>query len=295
MALTALQRLLPITAPLQTDPAVTVDLTGLAPVPSGFIRNIPALSRDSALPTSEELRNIIATAPIIKDTSTFKGFNIWTDLAKFAVFGASGIASSGLSFVGAGVKELSAPEQPSPINSVTINREVQPMAFFDDIGSFFDSGSSGTSFDWNNLLNLGVGLATNALAPQRSVVSMAPASMAAVPAIAGAGRAVATVGRSLFNRFPNLATGIQRLRNAGQKINRAKLYSVMKRFGPEFLVSGGLLTAAAVQELAVAGPGRRRMNPANARALRRSVRRIESFHRLCKSTDILHTKVRRKR
>jgi len=169
------------------------------------------------------------------------------------------------------------------------------MGFFEDfnigsIGSVF--GGQDSQFNWGNALNLGVGLATNAFAPNRGVPGVQPA-MASVPAVVRGAGAVATVGRSLFNRFPNLATGIQRLRNAGQRVNRAKLYSVMKRFGPEFLVSGGLLTAAAVNELAVAGPGRRRMNPANAKALRRSVRRIESFHRLCKSTDII--KGRRKR
>jgi len=172
------------------------------------------------------------------------------------------------------------------------------MSIWDDVGNIFSGagngiGSSAQSFNWNGLLNLGVGLATNALAPRSSgypVSSVAPASMAAVPAI---GRVGAVVGRGFFNRFPNLAAGMQRLRNAGQNVTRAKLHSVLKRFGPEFLISGGLLTAAAVQELAVAGSGRRRMNPANAKALRRSVRRIESFHRLCKSTDIVKGRRRR--
>lgn len=36
----------------------------------------------------------------------------------------------------------------------------------------------------------------------------------------------------------------------------------------------------------------RRMNPANAKALRRSVRRIKSFHKLCQSTDIIKSRSR---
>lgn len=104
-------------------------------------------------------------------------------------------------------------------------------------------------------------------------------------------RAGAMVGRGFFQRFPNLATAIQQLRNRGMNVKRSQLWSLLKRFGPEVLVTGGLLTAAAVSELMMAGPGRRRMNPANVTALRRSIRRLESFNKLCDST----TRLRRPR
>lgn len=109
-------------------------------------------------------------------------------------------------------------------------------------------------------------------------------TMSVMPA---AGRAVATVGRSFFSKYPNLATAIQGYRNMGKKVTRAKLYSLVKRFGADVVISGGILSAAAVSELLVAGPGRRRMNPANVHALRRSVRRLESFHHLCMKVDKL--------
>lgn len=115
-----------------------------------------------------------------------------------------------------------------------------------------------------------------------------PQNPMAMPTAAGAqalARAGAVVGRSFFNKYPNLAAVIQAWRNRGLNITRAKLWTLMKRFGPEILVSGGILTAAAVSELMVAGPGRRRMNPANGRALRRSLRRLESFERLCHRVD----------
>jgi hypothetical protein len=102
------------------------------------------------------------------------------------------------------------------------------------------------------------------------------------------------VGRSFFNKWPNLATAIQRLKNAGQNVTRGKLYGMLKRFGPEFLISAGILTAAAVSELALAGPGHRRMNPANSRALRRAARRIKSFHRMCGTIDLLKSRGRRR-
>lgn len=116
---------------------------------------------------------------------------------------------------------------------------------------------------------------------------VATPAMASVPAVAGAaGRAM--VSRGFFARFPNLATAIQQFRNAGRaNITRKKLYGALKRFGPEMLISGGILTAAAVSELAVAGPGTKRMNPGNVKALRRSIRRLESFHRLCQKADKL--------
>lgn len=116
-------------------------------------------------------------------------------------------------------------------------------------------------------------------------------TMAAGTAIARAG---AVVGRRFFDKFPNLATGIQMWRNQGKKITRARLYSMMKRFGPDFLITGGILTAAAVSELMMAGPGTRRMNAANSKALRRSLRRLESFDKLChRVTRQLHRPVRR--
>jgi len=101
-----------------------------------------------------------------------------------------------------------------------------------------------------------------------------------------------TVGRSFFQKWPNLATAIQKMRNAGQNVSRSKLYSMLKRFGPDFLVTAGILTAAGVSELALAGPGHRRMNPANSKALRRAQRRLKSFHRLCADSDVLKSRRR---
>jgi len=185
----------------------------------------------------------------------------------------------------------------SSFTGLPTNPGVNTMGIFDSGFNIFNQDAGGNlSVNWGDVLNLGTGLAINALAPSRAPVAASPVQ--AVPAMAVAGpamRSVAVVGRSLFNRFPNLATGIQRLRNAGQKVTRAKLYSVMKRFGPEFLVSGGLLTAAAVSELAVAGPGRRRMNPANSKALKRSMRRLQSFHRLAQKADVLASCRKRRR
>lgn len=93
------------------------------------------------------------------------------------------------------------------------------------------------------------------------------------------------VARGFFNRYPNLAVVIQGWRDRGIKVTRAQLWGMLKRWGPEILVSGGIITAASVAELMMAGPGHRRMNAGNAKALRRSLRRLDAFHRLCVRTD----------
>lgn len=109
----------------------------------------------------------------------------------------------------------------------------------------------------------------------------------------GAVRALPSIGRSFFNKYPNLAAGMNALRMTGKNVKRSQLYSMLKRFGPDLLITGGILSAAAVSELMVAGPGRRTMNVANAKALRRAARRIKGFHRLCQHTDLIKSRSRR--
>jgi len=127
---------------------------------------------------------------------------------------------------------------------------------------------------------------------QASTIAIRPPTP--LPMVGGSmiGRAGAMIGRSFFNKFPNLATAIQGYRNAGRNVTRAQLWSMLKRFGPDILVTGGILTAAAVSELMMAGPGHRRMNPGNVKALRRSLRRLESFHHLCQRADKFRSRSR---
>ena len=138
--------------------------------------------------------------------------------------------------------------------------------------SFGDYGNIGTGAPFG-------GDVIQAMAKKPQFGSVAP-STGAVSALRG-------VGRRFFDKYPNLAVAIQGYRNMGKNITRAKLYSLMKRFGPEFLITGGILSAAAISELMMAGPGHRRMNPGNVKALRRSLRRLESFHHLCVKVDKL--------
>lgn len=148
------------------------------------------------------------------------------------------------------------------------------------VGGIFGGGQNQIFTGVSNVANL-----ASQFFPVRQPIPQAqPVMAAAAPAMRAAG---AMVTRGFFNRFPNLALAIQQLRARGMNVKRSQLWSMLKRFGPEVLVTGGLLTAAAVNELMVAGPGHRRMNPANVKALRRSMRRLDSFHRLCVSADRL--------
>lgn len=142
-----------------------------------------------------------------------------------------------------------------------------------------------------NLAQAGAGIAS-AFLPKTSPMPMAaaPTQAAMLPALGATARAV---GKRFAQKFPNLAVAIQKFRNLGyNKVTRAYLWNLLKRFGPEFIISVGILSAAAVTELMMAGPGRRRMNPANPKALRRAARRIKGFHRMCSHVDLLKSRGR---
>ena len=175
------------------------------------------------------------------------------------------------------------------------------MGFFDSLGDFsFDAitdfGSTLVDeVDWGSVGSFALDTYQTFL-PAGNQVQAIPVAASAKNAMSAAAGAIAkvgpTVGRSFFNKWPNLATAIQKMKNAGHNVSRSKLYSMLKRFGPEFLVTAGIMSAAAVSELILAGPGHRRMNPANSKALRRATRRIKSFHRLCGEADVIKTRRR---
>jgi len=159
-----------------------------------------------------------------------------------------------------------------------------PMGFFDDIfggsdstdsvGSGFNAGLTATPFDWGGLLNTGVNLLGNALGGGRSqgVPQTFGASMAAVPAVIGAGGAVVrTAGAALAARLASIG------------LNRATAWTLLKQQGPTALLALGL-TAVEVAQLARSRSRYRRMNMCNGRALRRASRRLEGFHKFYKRT-----------
>ena len=86
--------------------------------------------------------------------------------------------------------------------------------------------------------------------------------------------------RARFGKNLSLSAALSRIRSLGKVLE------------PTVVASAVGLTAAELASLIVAGSARkrRRMNPANVHALRRSARRIESFHKLCSRVDVLRSR-----
>lgn len=123
----------------------------------------------------------------------------------------------------------------------------------------------------------------------------------ALPVVAAAPRIAAGAvgvfgGLSLrfATKFPALAAKIQAMRAAGIPMTYGKMRGMLRRWGPDVLLALGVFSAAEVLEMMIAAQviKPRRMNAGNAKALRRALRRVESFHRLCQRADVMRPKRR---
>jgi len=163
------------------------------------------------------------------------------------------------------------------------------MGLFDDVFSTFDSAVSGLFGTSGSFLGgsdqsggggssfLPVNYAPYQPMQFSNPVTYAQPVMASAPQIA-AGMAVMT--RSLA-RYPALSGAIGALTaQFGKRFTPELLWRMVKSQGAGLVA--GLIGAAAMNELAVwkTTHKSRRMNPANTKALRRSVRRLKSFDRL---------------
>lgn len=162
------------------------------------------------------------------------------------------------------------------------------MGFLDGVGELFaDVGTSvfsgGGDFSWGEFAGDVVGGFTSSLAQPVSRPMQMPTGQA-YPTAAGsvpmAARAVAAGLPAWSARFPALWQALQRLRAQGTKASLEQLYQMLRKWGPTSLST--VIGAAAVADLVSyrMSHKRRRMNPANTRALRRSLRRLKSFDRL---------------
>lgn len=99
---------------------------------------------------------------------------------------------------------------------------------------------------------------------------------------------VRTPSKQLFQRYPNLFAFVQKL---GGTSAVGGLLSMLSKWGPTALA--GFVGSQVVAELISykTTHKRRRMNPGNTRALRRSLRRLKSFERLSHrvSMQLSHT------
>lgn len=111
---------------------------------------------------------------------------------------------------------------------------------------------------------------------------------AALPTAAGAGsgsRALTTLPR-WATQFPALWQLVMKLRAAaGGSVSAIieRLWSLVKKFGPQAVIAAGVMTAEQLAQLTffkTSRRARRKYNPANVKALRRSMRRLAGFDRL---------------
>lgn len=187
--------------------------------------------------------------------------------------------------------------------------EVRPMGL--DLGGIFGGVANVvgglSSGNYLSALQGGLGIASAAFAPSPQAapvygimpsygpVYSPPAAPAPAPqpaaqpvgAFGMAARAVATVTAPILTKIavklglrarPSLTRAMEMVRKA------AKLLQ-----SPEAVAAALGITVAELASLITASNARkrRRMNPANSKALRRAARRIKSFHKLCTHTDVL--------
>lgn len=181
------------------------------------------------------------------------------------------------------------------------------MGLFDPITDLFDTAVSGLFGTSGSFLGGSSGVNQFSAAPLSvnyppyqpvdfpSPVYGGPAPMTVpvqnVPMVIGGAMKLAT-------RFPALWAAIQALSaQFGKRFTPELLWRMIKQNGPGIVA--GLIGAAAMNELAVwkTTHKSRRMNPANTRALRRSLRRLKSFDRLAGrvSSQLSHAGARRRR
>lgn len=152
------------------------------------------------------------------------------------------------------------------------------------------------------------GFASNFFQPSASLPSYGPPSpmvqtMAAAPMIRSVGTALTrdifdaggkvlarlgiSYGASASGFSSTLKRALSSIASLARRTPSGTMVSILAGLGLT-LLEANMLTAWHAQR-----KKGRRMNPANARALRRAARRIKGFHRLCTHTDLIKSRGRR--
>ena len=114
--------------------------------------------------------------------------------------------------------------------------------------------------------------------------------MASAPAFAVAAGAIARVTAPILAKIavklglrarPSLTRAMEMVRKAAKILTSPE--AVATALGITVAELATLITTSSARK-------RRRMNPANSKALRRAARRIKSFHKLCTHTDVLRSR-----
>lgn len=184
-----------------------------------------------------------------------------------------------------------------------------PMAF--NFGNFLGGASKVLAQNTNPYLS-GLGQMTSAFAPAYTPPSYgAPTTQPQAQAYPVAAQLPVARQPSLTRDIFNIGAKVLQKIGLGVPANAGQFSNVLKRSmsalsaiarrsptGTILTVLGSLgLSAMEAAQLATwyqQKKRRRRMNPANHRALKRSIRRIHSFHKLCSSADILKSRGHRR-
>lgn len=180
------------------------------------------------------------------------------------------------------------------------------MALFGSFNNLVNAGLSVLGQQGGLLGNIGnIGSAViraSTPAPQALTIAAGPvmgAGMASAPVIARAGATLASAGRTLSASAQRALISIaETMGLRSMTLRRAiRIYQKIRKFviDPFLIASIMGITVEQLGELLLEDSKRprRRMNPANSKALNRAARRIESFHRLCMRTDKLRAPRRR--
>lgn len=172
--------------------------------------------------------------------------------------------------------------------------------------SLFGGGSSGAAAGFARAAGTTI---TALAAPQPAAIQalmpsqplrippQGPTSLAMGPQLGLPGISPSTMGGRMAMKFPALGNWIAMMRAQGIPMTLRKAFGLLKRFGVELLVGLGIMSAVVGTELMIASTviKPRRMNVGNTKALRRSIRRVEGFHRLCQRADIIAGRSSRRR
>ena len=180
------------------------------------------------------------------------------------------------------------------------------------VGNIIGGANLGQYSTFGQVLGGGLNIASAALAPQPQAVAapvygpvynpippyQAPAppavrTMAAAPVVVGAGMALVSreavkilltkIAATLGRRGITLSSAVELARKLGKFFTSPEAIATYMGLAVGELAL--LITAHSARK-------RRRMNPANSKALHRAARRIKSFHRLCIHTDVLKSRSR---
>jgi hypothetical protein len=167
------------------------------------------------------------------------------------------------------------------------------------LGNVFGGNTTGIAGALGTIGNVGSSFLSTLTQPSANLPVIAGGPVAQpvasrVPQLAGPiMRSMGRIGAMAANTLARMAGRMGR-----RSLSLRQALSTIKRLGkfmePALIASALGVTTAELADLIFEGSRfpRRRMNAGNAKALRRAMRRLESFHKLCVRADVLRTRGR---